>query len=330
MVEENEMIKKILRENQRSIEVERYALEEFLRKTSNCLEPLEVEETLRKNHYNGIYLISESDLRIVEPKDSVQGLYNNKYRIILLDKEYFYFQRDIAVHEITHAYLNGRNKKKIDIANNPVLYGVGLEEGFASLVQSTATIDNIDNCQVNAYPYQSKLFKQLNVLYDYSDYKKYPNLMHHMLKEPNDFLSALSGIYESILSKILVDSRDISLLSLRSASVVVNATDIMLEEHCSDKILYQIVNCLNTVYLALADRNMRDGHLQHDLFPALSQIVKSSECRLLSALFGDESDYFKVQIQNLTGLIMAYLDEIEQIDSKNPKISSDYIKVLKK
>ena len=99
-----------------------------------------------------------------EDKDYVSGFYNHDSRVIILNKEDFNKWNDIAVHEFVHAYLNRRNQKRINICGVQADYGMGLEEGAASIIQKVDSIKDIDNFDVDSYIGQSFIFKQLNIL----------------------------------------------------------------------------------------------------------------------------------------------------------------------
>lgn len=307
---------KILKKYTRNLDVEQYAFDEFAKKTSSNIGRSEIANTIRKNRYNGLYLFEPEDFYEIERNTSVSGIYNNEHRVIILNKEDFEFENDIAIHELVHAYLNRRSQAIIKIDDKVVEYGVGLEEGIASLIQKTNCIDDIDDCVVSAYPCQACLFKQLNVLYQYSDYKKHSNLMCHLLKEPNDFLHAISGIYKSVFRKIFGDHKEILNLSLRCAYVIVSATDVITDnDDVNHRYFYQIASICNSICLAFADPNIRNGRTENALFPQLSKVIKSSEEKLMSAIFNDESAYFNGKTETLMKMLMLCLEELEKVEN---------------
>jgi len=322
------MLKEVLNGKVRNHEIEKIAIEQFLIKTNGCVNRFELEETLKKNCYNGMYLLSSNEFHLVEPKTSICGLYESDYNVIILDEEEYNDENDIAVHELVHAYLNKGINKTITIDHNTVEYGYGLEEGVASIMEKIETIDDIDNCITTSYPYQANLLKQLNILYGYNKNKKYSNLLQHILKEPDTFLHLIPEIYENILRNTLGNDSGVSSMSLRSAFAIVSMTDIMItNDEADSRRLYQLCSAINTIYLALADQKMRDGDSTHFLFPDLNQIVKTREQRLLNLIFNNEMGYFEDINKRLTALLAMSVTEIEHIE--NNKKNDGYAKVKK-
>jgi len=185
----------ILKGKIRNTKIEEYAIEQMVNKSCGCISYDDVKEALRKNHFKGIYVVTPEEFHEFESDENALGLYNHEARVIILDGEAYIKHPDIAIHELAHAYLCRHDHKLIKVDNVTIDYGLGLEEGFAALMQMVNNINDINQCKVNSYPYQASIFKQLNALYAYSDFKKYPNLMHHMLKEPETFLRAVHDIY---------------------------------------------------------------------------------------------------------------------------------------
>lgn len=308
----------ILKKYSRDLEVEQYAKDELLKKTAGFINAQDINRVMRLNKYNGLYLFEPEDFRSTEDKDYVSGFYNHNSRVIILNKEDFNKWNDIAVHEFVHAYLNRRNQKRVNICGVQADYGMGLEEGAASIIQKVDSIKDIDNCDVDSYIGQSFIFKQLNILYQYSNYKKYPNLMHHLLQEPKNFLRAIAGIYESIFIKVFGNNSETLDLSFRCAYLNVSITDVITDDEFIDhgNFCYFASTC-NSICLALADEAVRDDRVKNELFPQLSKVIKTPEERLLTHIFDNEGSYFEGKKEMLKKILILCLEEIEKIKTDN-------------
>lgn len=315
MLDNDEVIKQILHKYKRDVNVERYALEQFSKRTKNCISYEEINNTLKDNKYNGIYLVSSFDFKLIEPQYTILGLYNYDYRTIFLNVGEYNKHQDISVHELTHAYLNGHSREVLPNEKIEYSSGAGLEEGIASIIQVVSDIDDIDNCDVCAYEFNSHLFKQLNVLYNYSNYKKYPNLLHHVLKEPNDFLLTVTLIYESILSKHIVDNNCVRDISVKSSTVLIKVCDILIEENAKTAMFYQLMNSLNTIYLALADRQMRNMGVINNLFPRLKGLSKNCGMKLSNSVVDNDTQYIKKLIEMINNLLTSYTEMINNLNT---------------
>lgn len=310
----------ILKKYSRNLEVEQYAKEEFLKKTTGFINGEDISRVMRLNKYNGLYLFEPEDFYATEDKEYVSGLYNHDSRVIILNKEDFNKWNDIAVHEYVHAFLNRRNQKRVKMYGIEADYGMGLEEGAASIIQKVDSIKDIDNCEVDSYVIQSFILKQLNTLYEYSDYKKYPNLIHHLLREPKDFLRAIAGTYESIFIKVFGNNSETLDLSFRCAYLNVSVTDAMTDDETIDYGNFcSLASTCNSICLALADEDARDGRIQNELFPQLSKVMKTPEERLLTRIFDNEGSYFENQKETLKKILILCLEEMERIKTDSKK-----------
>lgn len=317
------MDKSILEGKVRNIDIEEYAIDMIVKKTGGYISHDEIKETLRNNGFDGVYVVTPQEFHEVEDDPYAVGLYSHDCRVVLLDGEAYAKQPDIAIHEVIHAYLGRRGCSLVEVDNSKVNYGYGLEEGFAALMQKCDDINDIDNCNVNSYPYQAIIFKQLNVLYQYSDCKKYPSLLHLMLKEPESFLHTLSQIYASILRKFVVNYDFISMTSMKTAFAAVSSSDAMVSsDGCQSVEMTKIISSFNTIYLALASKNFRDGVEQHKLFPDLHMIAKTAEERLLGTIFNDESNYILKQLSNLNLVMILHTEEMERLNKEDKNVNS--------
>lgn len=282
---------------------------------------------MRLNKYNGLYLFEPEKFYATEDKDYVSGFYNHNSRVIILNKEDFNKWNDIAVHEFVHAYLNRRNQKRVKMYGIEADYGMGLEEGAASIIQKVDSIKDIDNCEVVSYVAQSFILKQLNILYEYSDYRKYPNLIHHLLQEPKDFLHTIAGTYESIFIKAFGNNSETLDLSFRCAYLNVSITDVMTDDKFIDHSNFcSLASACNSICLALADEDTRDSRIKDESFPQLSKVIKTPEERLLSYIFDNEGTYFEGKKEILKKILILCLEEIEKIKTSSKEDYNSKIK----
>ena len=309
-------------EKDRNYEIENLGIKMFAEKVKGCISEEDIRDTLIKNGFNGIYMLPEDQFNEVREDENVKAYYMPDEKKIIVNKDYYQDHKDIIIHELVHAYLNDNSRVTIEINEEFIDYGYGLEEGCCTVIQKTNDINTIEDSAVDVYIYQSHLVKQLNELYKYSPDKKYPNLIHHLLKEPKDFLPAVSRIYESILSKLNLDE-DINIreIALRSALSIVTTTDSMVDnKNYNPKSMYTINSCMNTVYLYLASKKIRNENKTNDLFPNFSETQKNDPERLIQLLFGSEVDYFKRQVNIISKLLMMQQEELENCSRYTTKI----------
>lgn len=310
-------MKEVIKDKKRNTNIEKYAINELIKRTDGFIDPSLIKERITKSLYNGVYLVSSEEIIKLNDSKHTKGMYVDDLGLILIDEQWFNRVNDVAVHEIVHAYLNSESKIEILINDKKIGYGMGLEEGAASLVQKVGSISNIDDCQVDSYRYQSHLFKQLNVLYQYSNSKKYKNLLQQLLAEPNQFLSCVFNIYNDILSNTSIERKEAIELSYKCACAIVSATDTMLEKTDMDyNLIFNIITNINAIYLSLADKSIRDEASNHPLFPSIKDSYISKEERLLSRLFGLEilDGYFNRQKHLLDTLLTMYIYEMDQLE----------------
>ena len=297
----------------RDFDIEDLGIKMLASKVKTCISEEEIRNTLLNNGFNGIYALPNDMFRQLKENECVNGYYDHVNQRIVINRDYYKDNKDVVVHELLHAYLNCNSRAFVQVDDAAVPYGNGLEEGCCAIIQKVNSINNIDDCVVDGYRYQANLVKQLNVLYKNSPNKKYPNLLHHLLKEPNDFLPAVARLYEGILSKLSDDIEiNVSDIGLRSALSVVTVTDSMVEDkEYGFKYMYSICSAINAIYLCLAKKNIRDDKDGNNLFPYLNQVTKTKEDRLLELLLNNDNDYVNRQIDNLSNLLMDQQEELE-------------------
>lgn len=323
-------MEEIIKNKTRNRNVERFAIDELIRKMRGFVDSSTIKDRINKNLYKGLYLVSSEELSRIESNKSVKGIYNSDLGIILIDKDWFNSVNDVAVHEITHAYLNSENKVTISINDKKIRYGAGLEEGVVSIIQKASSVGNIDECIVDSYPYQAHLIKQLNVLYQYNNSKKYKNLLEHLLNEPSSFLPVIFQIYNDILVDALIDKQEAIDLSYRCAGAMVSATDLMLDNLDIDEhYIYTIFSNMNAIFLSLADKEIRDEKKKHSLFPIVNKSYKTAEEKLLSTIFNIDiiEGYFIRQKNMLNTLLSMYICEADKVDNNTINYGISKIKM---
>lgn len=301
----------ILSKKTRDYEVENYGIKLFAKHVKKCLSEEEIRNTLSDNGFNGIYMLSEDEFHMLKD-ESVSAYYEPDSKVIIVNSEHYKKHPDIIAHELLHAYLNCKSSSSINVDESVISYGYGLEEGCCMIIQKASNINNIDNCVANAYHYQTHLVKQLNELYKYSYDKKYPNLIHHLLKEPDDFLPAIARIYESILDKLGLGI-NVRNMALRSAFAIVTSSDSMVEDKKYDfYTMHAVNNSINTVYLYLANAKIRNGEENNDLFSNYKEALRTNEETLLYRIFGNDANYFERQVKVISRLLIVQQEEIEK------------------
>ena len=306
-------------EKYRNYKAENLGIKMLAKKVKSCISEDDIRNALINNGFKGVYILSNEAFCKVRESESVSAYYMPDEKKIIVNSACYEENHDIVIHELVHAYLDCKNSPEIEVNEECITYGHGLEEGCCAIIQNTNTINNIDNCIIDCYRYQSHLIRQLNVLYKYSPDKKYPNLIHHLLKEPADFLPAIERTYEGILNSlgIEIDSREIA---LKSALAIVTSTDAMLDNNDYEfTYMYSINSYMNTVYLFLANKQIRDGKKVNLLFPTFDKTEKTKEDHFEKLIFKKENGYFRRQVNNISSLLMLQQDELEQYSNYTNK-----------
>ena len=76
---------------------------------------------------------------------------------------------------------------------------------------------------------------------------------------------------------------------------------------------------MNTVYLFLANKQIRDGKKVNLLFPTFDKTEKTKEDRFEQLIFRKENGYFWRQVNNISSLLMLQQDELEQYSNYTNK-----------
>jgi len=317
----------IIKDSNRNYIEEKEILRNFKSIVKSQIGAKEVNRVLEENGFQGIYIVDKDIYRQVAPSLDSIGFYDSKLRVILLDEAGYYKDKIIGIHEVAHAYLNGKSNSKIIIDSSELFYGNGLEEGAASLLMSTNNINKIENCYPNSYPLQSRLFQQASVLYQNSDVRCYKNLLVHLFKEPDKFISVLNDVYV-YLAKDKLNSTD-SLLGTRSAYVLMQTADILTFLKTDNRMLYELVYLLNSLYLTVSDSGFYLGNWDNKLFNIIRQFKMSNEEKLLYALFEDKSAYFSRQDENAHNILNFIYWYMGDVDKKEYEASKPQILIKK-
>lgn len=305
-------VEEIIKSQTRDYSEEKSIIEQF----SSILKPYisleKIKKRLEINGFNGVYILDKNLYNSIDRTQNTVGLYCHEEKVIIINKESYYLDKSIGIHEIGHAFLESENERKIEIDGVPILYGKGLEEGAMAILQSNKSIRNIQNINPSIYPFQSILFQQLNVLYKYSDVDGYENLLVHLFMNPKTFLSTIRDIYENIYINKLSQS-NINLAS-KSAFAMVTGTDVLID--CSNPELYNWLNYINSLYLNVSDEQIRNGKKNDKLFLTSKDFAKTREEILFSAIFNLDIGYLERQTQNLNSALILINEILENIGNE--------------
>jgi len=302
-------VKEIIEMEKRDYVEEKRILTKFSQILKSYISEDNIKRTLNNNGFNGVYL-SDSKLFSLYNGEEASGIYDEEEKVIILNKEEYFNDKKMGIHEMCHAYLDGKMEKSIKFNEDKMTYGKGLEEGAATLLSCTSNVKNISKLNPFVYAYQSRLFQQLDVLYKYSDLKNYDNLLIHLLREPKNFIPLIGDIYENIYKTNYPDCDNFTIL--RSAFVMVAGTDLLTD--CDDVSIYSLLNCINSIYLNVADPKMRRNEKIHPWFVNDKQLKQTSEDIFLEKLFGVNDGYYNRQLTNLNSSIVLLNEKFEQYD----------------
>lgn len=301
------------------IQKRNYILEkEILSKFSEVLKPYislkNIQDKLEQTGFNGVYMLDSDLFRSITQNVDTLGLYTSKEKVIIIDKECYNRDKGIGIHEMGHAFLDNDSNKEIIIDDHHMIYGKGLGEGAMAILGTNLNIKKLDKIDYKLYPEQSMIFKQLNVLYNYSNIKEYENLLIHLFMKPKKFLSLIKDIYEDIyLNKL--PSFDVN-LAVKSAFAMVSSTDALLENN--DDQLSIFLSYVNSLYLNIVNKN---EEIENKLFLTSKAFEKTSEEKIISAIFNSDISYMKRLELYLDILLSEISKRLEKFDNnvKNEK-----------
>ncbi|MBO5095653.1 MAG: hypothetical protein J6B98_02150, partial [Bacilli bacterium] len=237
------------------------------------------------------------------------GVYVPIEKVVLIDVTHFAVNKKYGVHEMGHAYLDGRNERKITFNGSDITYGIGLEEGAMSILEVTSNIQDINKRNCTSYPLQAKLFHQLNALYGYSNVKEYKNLLLHLFVEPEKFIPLIRDIYDDIYKEQLSDFKHI--LSDKSALAMVSGTDSLIDYDAGN--LNGYLNYLNSLYLNVADEDVRNERYFDNMFISAKDFLRTNDEVLYFNIFGNDKLYYERQQRHLETLLGLINEELEKI-----------------
>ena len=308
------LIKEITENQVRNYEEEKNILINF----SNSLKPYislkGIQKKLEQNGFNGVYILDSNLFHLIEKNLNVTGMYFHDEKIIIIDKESYIKDKSIGIHEMGYAFLDGKNYKEIIFDDNSIIYGIGLEEGAMAILQSNLNLKNMDKCNNNIYPLQTRIFKQLNILYKYSNFKEYENLLVHLFKEPKTFIPLIKNMYEDIYMSKLPNLN--AELVTKSAFYMISGTDALLENN--DNELYNFLSYINSIYLNIADEKIRNEN-KSDIFMKPNSLQKTVIEKYLYAIFNSDMAYLKRLSSNLDIALSEVLERLDCFDVENLK-----------
>lgn len=302
------LVEQVVKKQKRNYNVENETLLSLSKFLNPYISLEDIKKRLKENNFNGVYIIDEFDS--IEEEPNVLGVYSDNDKAIVLKKEEYYKDKTIGIHEMGHAFLNGRNIKNIIFDNKLIGYGYGLEEGAMAFLQYSSSIKDINEVNSKVYTFQCNLFKQLSVLYSYSKSKKYENLLIHLFMEPETFIPLISNIYEDIYTEKFKNSENS--LSIKSAFNLIAGTDALLEYNDTD--LYLLLSYINTIYLYMANKNAVNENSYKKIFINFDDIKMREEEIILLKIFNSDINYMKrleIQLKATLCVISNLLDNFD-------------------
>ena len=303
-------VQEVLENTKRDYSLEKEILSNFSEALKSYISLSEINDRLEANNFGGVYVLDDNTFYSLEDKSSIYGSYNIGTKSILLPVSHCR-EKDTGIHEMGHAFLDGRNRSKITIDNVVLEYGLGLEEGAVSLLECNNSISDISKYDSHVYPRESILFKQLDQLYQYADIKEYPNLLIHMFKDPKNFLYLIKEIYEKNFKRMYPKYE--SYMAFRSAFSMIQGTDILNNSDMVPKDLFNNLKLLNMLYLYVADQDLRFGDKVHPLFGKVDTFTMDSTDKLINLLFGCCDGYMDSMLGQLDKLLDNFQADFETI-----------------
>lgn len=303
-------IKEVVKDCERNYREEKNIIEDFAGVVKPCISLKEIKKRLDDNGFNGVYILSKEKFALVNNSANTIGFYNQEGKVIVINESHYAFNKKSGVHEMGHAFLDGRNER--EISELSASYGVGLEEGAMSILEVTSNVEELNKRNCTAYPLQARFFHQLNTLYGYSNCKEYKNLLIHLLKEPEKFIPLIRDVYEDIFKEQYPEFKH--LLSDRSALAMISGTDALIP-HSNEK-LNVYLNCLNSLYLNVADEDIRSEKFSDYMFMNAKHFIRTNEEKLFSQIFGNDKIYFERQQAHLEVLLDMINQELEALPIK--------------
>lgn len=287
----------------------------------------EIEQTLLENGFKGVYLLDEQQIdtlsslldeeeknELLDELSELFGKYHLEQKVIIMHKDEYMANKTIGIHEMGHAFLDSKNEAIIKVDGTKIRYGIGLEEGAVTSLMVTDDIEDISSYSRNVYPEQTILFQQLNVLYGYSRLKKYPNLLIHMFKEPENFMVLIREIYTDIYEQNY-ETMDIPVITKSAFDIIVGADTLTIDKVSNEKLI-KTMQGINSVYLYMADKKIRNKESENPLFLPFRELQKTAEEILLEKIFGDESSYMERLSDLLEDLVLGFQETIEKCKTK--------------
>lgn len=304
--------KDIIKKYKRDYNIEKKILCDFSEVLKNYISFKNIQNTLYQNGFNGIYLLEKKAFSRFRNSNKIMGLYDEIEKVIIMNKDEYLYDERIAIHEMGHAFLDCKSQRKIEIDGKNIKYGVGLEEGAVTLLMCTSNVNDISEINKYAYLQQSRLFQQLNALYNYSNVKEYDNLLIHLLLKPDKFIPLVRDIYEDIFKTNYPDFN--CSLSTKSAHSIICGTDTLIDYQNDN--LYGLLKYINALYLNVADSDVRNGK-ETSLFIKSKDFNMTREEILLSQIFNKDYSYVQRQQSNLDVAIRLVNEELEECDIKD-------------
>ena len=289
----------------------------------------EIKQKLQENKFEGIYIAADEDYKKIYEQDNTLGGYEETLKIIILNKNFLKNQpEEIVTHELLHAFFNGKLNKKIKIDYDIIRYGIGVEEGIISIATRMKNIkDNINNIKPFSYQIQANIIKQINILYESIENKKYKNIIELALKEPDNVLYYIFKMYKDLIIKIEseeFDKKDRDYISKRMAFDLIKCLDLITEKNPSievKKLLSKIEN-INSLLIINQKTKGKIGENSFILSEQFNTTIykqkekENQQKKLLIQIFGEKGKkenqkQILKDIDNLNNLGIIYEEKIK-------------------
>lgn len=82
-------MKEVIKDKKRNTNIEKYAIDELIKRTYGFIAPSLIKERITKNLYNGVYLVSSEEIIKLNDSKHTKGMYVDDLGLILIDEQWF-------------------------------------------------------------------------------------------------------------------------------------------------------------------------------------------------------------------------------------------------
>ncbi len=311
----DEDVKYLIDKYDRNVIVENSLIKEFYDMLDGEFTYSEIINRFKENDFKGIYYIDDEEYEERLHKTS-RGMYLPEYQIIFIKKSIYKNSKEVVFHELGHAFIGVRDCFYTD--NKKLVNTIAIQDGAMALFEKSKHISNIDNVdKVSCYVEEALLFRQLNYLYNYSDKKKYDNLLIHYFKEPENIYKIINDIYSSIINS----KNDV--ITLRSTLYMLYLSNDAGDEKENSRLLFEDLAFLNSLYFALAEPEAYNKNNVPTEFKIFKDVIPgiTDEEKFMGLYFKDFSYYEKIkeEIRKTLGDIISVEEDITSSNKADPR-----------